>query len=57
MKLLITIELDNAAFELNPEHEIKAILLEYLKEWQPGLSETKLRDLNGNTVGSAVVTE
>ncbi len=57
MKLNISISIENAAFDMNPEYELKHILERYLEKWQPGLSSVKLMDSNGNTVGYANVTD
>lgn len=61
MKLTITIQMDNAAFEPDPEHETICILTSLavgIREDQlaPGWSAT-LQDSNGNTVGKAKVTK
>lgn len=60
MKLTITIQMDNAAFEGDPGSEAGRILVELIEnldaqELRPGLSET-LRDVNGNTIGKAKVS-
>ena len=56
MKLTIEINLDNAAFE--DESEVFRIVSHVgeVVEYRPGWTKT-LRDLNGNTVGTAVVTD
>lgn len=54
MQLTITVNLDNAAFEDNPEEELKRVLAQ-VTGFSDGLTRT-LRDSNGNTVGHYVVT-
>lgn len=58
MQLQITIELDNAAFQDNPD-ELRQILATIADRVPHRLNESdgplKLRDSNGNTVGSAQV--
>lgn len=51
MTLTIKIEMDNAAFEDNAGEEAMRILREIEIPDVPGWSE-KLRDINGNTVGT-----
>lgn len=57
-KIVITIETENAAFQPEPSSEIGRILKgipQNLGQLQPGKyggEEFKLRDINGNTVGS-----
>lgn len=55
MKLVITIELDNAAFEDNVRGEVKRILSRIVLALPntPELWEMSLRDINGNRVGNA----
>lgn len=57
MKLVIEINLDNAAFqEWGGQAEVARILNRYaenVSEW--GVGERKLLDINGNTVGTAEV--
>ncbi len=61
MKLTITISMDNAAFEDNPD-EVARILYEFSRSTQghaalrPGDVRT-LHDINGNAVGEAIVTD
>lgn len=60
MTLTIKIEMDNAIFEENSGSEISRILTNLAEgvdgsDLQPGYAEN-LRDLNGNTVGSAKVS-
>lgn len=57
MKITISIETDNAAFEDHAGVEVKRILtalIERIEDW-PGQSafEIGLRDINGNKVGTA----
>lgn len=57
MKLLIDIAMDNAAFKECPNLETARILEDYAKElkWGLTITEINLKDLNGNTVGKAVI--
>ena len=57
MKLGIEINLDNAAFDTYPGDEVGRILKKYAQSISV-LSDLdkKLRDINGNTVGTAEVT-
>ena len=59
MKLTLSINFDNAAFEGSPENEVARILLELAHEISMELRfDGKifvLRDYNGNTVGKAVI--
>lgn len=58
--LNITINLDNDAFQdLNSQNEVARILNQYanhVTEWGVG-SIRHLRDVNGNTVGNATLTQ
>ena len=56
MKLKIEINMDNAAFEDNPEDEIRSILDDIYPEVM-NRRKVKLRDSNGNTVGHYKITE
>jgi len=53
----VEIDMDNAAFEDSPTGELSRILRKLAKEIADG-TETdtviKLRDINGNTVGTAI---
>lgn len=49
----LRIETDNEAFTDNPKAEIARILRETADRLESGRYVNKLRDLNGNTVGSA----
>jgi hypothetical protein len=49
----LTIECDNAAFENDPLGEVARILREAAYQLDQGQDGFKLRDINGNTVGSA----
>jgi hypothetical protein len=49
----IKIECDNAAFENDPLAEVARILREAADKLEQGQDGFKLRDINGNTVGSA----
>lgn len=54
MKLTITINTDNAAFQGRMEYEVASILLTFLARLQGGGEmEMPLRDSNGNTVGES----
>ncbi len=58
MRLTITIDMDNAAFE--PDGQEAARILRKVEDWLttfygPASTALILRDLNGNTVGRAVV--
>ena len=61
MTITITICTDNAAFEDDPESEVARILAAYARQLADGLTNLsfarKLRDINGNTVGSVEVKE
>lgn len=50
--LKIEIKLDNAAFDgLNPEVEAVRILRKLANDYELGLTDRPLKDINGNTVG------
>ena len=56
----IEIELENAAFEGDPATELVRILKELAKNIENGrvsvsIGSTKIRDVNGNTVGKMTV--
>ena len=55
-KYLIEIDTDNAAFE-DLEYELSSILRKAAKNLDLGILDFKLRDSNGNTVGSAYLEE
>lgn len=61
MKLTIQLNLDNAAFGENHNDtpvEVARILYEYAEWAESRLSlERVLRDINGNTVGNAVLSK
>ena len=61
MKLTITIQMDNEAFEGNPYPEVKSILDDLGRRFDSGWlfdgEAIPLRDSNGNTVGQAKVTK
>lgn len=63
MRVTITIDCDNAAFEADPGAEIARILRQLAtdtvrtSEPYDALDSRKLRDINGNTVGQVEVTE
>ena len=55
-KITITINTENAAFDDCPEEEVKRILHELAYSIDnSGLTEKKIRDINGNTVGSITI--
>lgn len=57
MKLTITMDMDNAIFENFPELEAARILARLSHDIAGGIPDvTVLIDLNGNTVGRAVVS-
>lgn len=49
--LTIQIKTGNAAFDESPELEIARILKELANQIALGNEPTKLRDINGNTIG------
>lgn len=55
-KYLIEIDTDNDAFE-DLEYELATILRKAIKKLESGILDFKLRDSNGNTVGSAYLEE
>ena len=55
--ITIDIQCDNAAFEDSPEQEVARILKELSEKIAYGLSDTNLRDINGNIVGNMYVNE
>lgn len=62
MKITITIETDNAAFERAPMFEVARILdsaaARLKREGPPDEGDSyKLRDVNGNTVGRVTVED
>jgi len=60
MDLIIRINLDNAAFEDDPEKELEHIFEQVYangKHFIPAWYFKPLRDSNGNTVGTVEVTE
>lgn len=58
MRLIIEIEMDNAAFEDDPREEVEAVLLRCLRKISLAKADSvKLRDSNGNTVGFAKVED
>lgn len=59
MRVTITIECDNAAFDETPAVEVARILQRYAAKLREAyqLEECKLRDVNGNTVGQVKVYE
>lgn len=56
-KYLIEIDCDNAAFEDNLEGELSIILRRASVKLSNGELDFKLRDSNGNTVGTAYLEE
>tara|TARA_B100000459_G_scaffold117700_1_gene70503 strand:- start:673 stop:852 length:180 start_codon:yes stop_codon:yes gene_type:complete len=56
MKLLIELDMDNDAFVADPNKEASRILREYAYELNWHLVQNvSLKDLNGTTVGKAVI--
>ena len=55
-RYLIEIDTDNDAFE-DLEYELSSILRKAAKNLDSGILDFKLRDSNGNTVGSAYLEE
>ena len=56
MKLLIELDMDNDAFVADPNKEASRILREYAYELNWHLVQNvSLKDLNGTTVGRAVI--
>lgn len=53
MKFTLEIECDNAAFDGGRKHEVARILKELAKRIGEVKPDTRLRDINGNTVGFA----
>lgn len=51
-KLVITLELDNDAFQEDKEAEVRRILKDF-----PLLNGWKLRDINGNAVGQIEIVD
>ena len=57
-KFTVEIDTDNAAFEDDLEAELGSILMTLARKVQSGKGfDFKLRDSNGNTVGSAYLEE
>lgn len=56
-KYLIEIDCNNAAFDDNPEYELSGILRRASTRLANGEFDFKLRDSNGNTVGTAYLEE
>ena len=52
MILKIEINTENDAFRNGPLHEIERLLTATVHALSQGTTQAKLRDLNGNTVGS-----
>ena len=52
MDLVIKINIDNAAFEYDSESEISRILDVVKDKIISGYSESKLFDINGNSIGN-----
>ncbi len=53
----LTIDTDNAAFEHGPRQEVGRILREVAQSLKAGDTEGRIRDVNGNTVGSFSLTD
>lgn len=54
--ITIKISTDNAAFEMDRDTEIARILERLAADWYSVGDGTKIRDINGNTVGSVTLT-
>lgn len=50
-KVIIEIETENAAFD-GGEYELARILKEIANKLESGIPVSKIRDINGNTIGS-----
>jgi hypothetical protein len=60
MKLHIEIDMDNAAFEDDPQGEAERIVARFFAKWPPvrlSSINVNLRDINGNACGRAWTTE
>lgn len=60
MKMIITINMDNAAFDGEPGVEVSRILRKLADEYVESgcdLARYKLRDINGNIVGRVEVAK
>ena len=55
--ITITIHTDNAAFGDAPEFEVARILRELSRRLGDRLTDTTIRDLNGNRVGTVTLSE
>jgi hypothetical protein len=55
-KIEITIETVNAAFEENDNAEVARILRELADKLESGQNPERLRDINGNNVGTVIIT-
>lgn len=58
MNLIITINLDNDAFQGGTGDEVSRILKKYCQKIsETDYLESSIKDINGNTVGSAKITK
>lgn len=58
LKIVVYIDCTNAAFEEDPDAELKRLLHQLADRFYPALqSRLKLVDTNGNTVGTAQIEE
>ena len=57
MKAVITVEMDNAAFEDDPAGELARILRETAHKIEEGYNAGQCRDINGNQVGNFDIIE
>ena len=60
MKLIIEINMDNAAFEYEPGWELDSILCQWIGKFDGNLHEFKrevVQDRNGNTVGHVQIID
>lgn len=51
MKLILEINMDNAAFDIMPERELQALLTKVSLQIGAGKVESGIIDVNGNKVG------
>ena len=51
MEMKISFNMDNAAFEGDPAHEVTAILTRILARVEDGMTTASISDSNGNKIG------
>jgi len=56
MEFTLSFNMDNAAFQFEPEQEVSRILLEVAEKVELGVTRTIIRDANGNKVGGWEIT-